>query len=280
MMPGGLAFTKMHGIGNDFVVLDRRDGRGDPLPAVIAAMADRHTGIGFDQLMVLTPPRTPGSIAGYRIYNTDGTPARQCGNGVRCLVAWLQRAGALDGGTVALDGPAGTVACRWLGDGRVRVDMGVPDFDPAQVPFVADGDADAHAVEAAGQTIAIGVVAMGNPHAVLVVDDVASADVAGLGPTLERHPRFPDRANVGFAAVTGAHAIDLRVYERGVGETRACGSGACAAAAVLIRRGRVSSPVDVRLPGGTLAIDWAGPGTPLAMTGATAFVFDGTYLHE
>lgn len=279
-MSGGLAFTKMHGIGNDFVVLDRRDGRGDPPPAVIAAMADRHTGIGFDQLMVLAPPRVPGSAAAYRIYNTDGTPARQCGNGVRCLVAWLERAAALAEHIVNLDGPAGTVACEWLGEGRVRVDMGVPDFDPAHIPFVADGDADIHAIDVAGRTFAVGVVSMGNPHVVLAVDDVASAPVAELGTLIEHHPRFPDRANVGFAAVTGAHAIDLRVHERGVGETRACGSGACAAVAVLIRRGMVATPVHVHLPGGTLLIDWAGPGTPLAMTGDTAFVFDGTYLHE
>ncbi len=279
-VPEGLAFTKMHGIGNDFVVLDCRDGRADPPPALIAAMADRHTGIGFDQLMVLTPPRTSGSIAGYRIYNTDGTPARQCGNGVRCLVAWLARSGALVADTLQLDGPAGSVACQWLGAGRVRVDMGVPDFEPSRVPFLADGDADTHAIEVAGRMLAIGVVSIGNPHAVLVVDDVTTADVAGLGRALERHPRFPDRANVGFAAVIGAHALALRVYERGVGETRACGSGACAAAAVLIRRGLVASPVDVRLPGGMLTIEWAGAGTPLAMTGATAFVFDGTFLHE
>lgn len=270
----------MHGIGNDFVVLDRRDGSPDPSPATIAAMADRHTGVGFDQLMVLAPPRTPAAVAAYRIYNTDGSSARQCGNGVRCLVAWLERAGALAGDAVALDGPAGTVRCHWLGGGRVAVDMGVPDFEPARVPFVAAADQDPHVLAVDGRRLEVGVVSMGNPHAVLEVGTVADAPVATIGPALERHPRFPDRVNVGFAAVAGPRAIDLRVHERGVGETRACGSGACAAAAVLIRRGRVASPLSVRLPGGTLTVEWPGPGAPLVLIGDTAFVFDGIYRHD
>lgn len=271
-----LRFSKMHGIGNDFVVLDRRVQPGLPAPDLVRAMADRHTGVGFDQLMVLGPPRTTRSLASYRILNADGSEARQCGNGLRCLVAWLHRENPLSG-PVQLDGPAGPVACEVLADGRIRAGMGVPGFAPAEVPFVADAEADAYELEIDGSPVSIGIASIGNPHAVLEVDDVAAAPVARLGPAIERHPRFPQRANVGFAQVLGARAIRLRVFERGVGETLACGSGACAAAAVLLRRGRVASPVAVTLPGGTLEIDWAGGTAPLSMAGPAAFVFEGTW---
>ncbi len=271
-----LRFSKMHGIGNDFVVLDRRAEPGPLDPALVRAIADRHTGVGFDQLLVLEPPRSAGSVASYRIYNGDGSEARQCGNGLRCLVAWLDREQPLQG-AVRLDGPAGPVACERLADGHVRADMGVPRFDPAAVPFVAEARADTYPIEVAGEVLSIGIASMGNPHAVLEVADVDAAPVARLGPALERHPRFPDRANVGFAQVVDRHAIRLRVFERGAGETRACGSGACAAAAVLIARGRVASPVAVTLPGGTLRIEWAGGEAPLWMAGPVAFVFEGTW---
>jgi diaminopimelate epimerase len=273
-----LRFTKMHGIGNDFVVLDRRAQPGPLDPALVRAIGDRHTGVGFDQLMVLEPPRSAGSVAAYRIYNVDGSEARQCGNGLRCLVAWLHRERPL-AGPVRLDGPAGPVRCEVLPDGRIRADMGVPRFEPAAVPFLADAEAeaDAHALDVAGEPVAIGIASMGNPHALLEVPDVDAAPVARLGPAIERHPRFPDRANVGFAQVMDCHAIRLRVHERGAGETLACGSGACAAAAILIRRGRVASPVAVTLPGGTLEIDWPGGDAPLWMVGPAAFVFEGTW---
>jgi diaminopimelate epimerase len=271
-----LRFSKMHGIGNDFVVLDRRADPGPLDPALVRAIADRHTGVGFDQLLALEPPRTPGSVAAYRIYNGDGSEARQCGNGLRCLVAWLHRERPL-AGAVRLDGPAGPVACEVLASGEVRADMGVPRFAPRDVPFLADAEADAYPLQAGGESVSVGIASMGNPHAVLEVPDVDAADVARLGPAIERHPRFPDRANVGFAQVVDRHAIRLRVFERGAGETRACGSGACAAAAVLLRRGRVASPLAVTLPGGTLRIDWAGGDAPLAMTGPATFVFEGTW---
>lgn len=271
-----LRFSKMHGIGNDFVVLDRRVQPGLPAHDLVRAMADRHTGVGFDQLMVLGPPRTTRSLASYRILNADGSEARQCGNGLRCLVAWLHRENPLSG-PVQLDGPAGPVACEVLADGRIRAGMGVPGFAPAEVPFVADAETDAYELDIDGSPVSIGIASLGNPHAVLEVDDVATAPVARLGPAIERHPRFPQRANVGFVQVLGARAIRLRVFERGVGETLACGSGACAAAAVLLRRGRVASPVAVTLPGGTLEIDWAGGTAPLSMAGPAAFVFEGTW---
>lgn len=271
-----LRFTKMHGIGNDFVVVDRR-GNAAPLdPALVRAIGDRHTGVGFDQLLTVEDARAPGSRASYGIYNSDGTTARQCGNGVRCIVAWLHRDAPIEG-AIRLDGPAGPVSCERLPDGRIRVDMGVPRFAPAELPFDAVGDADLHGLEIDGARVAIGIASMGNPHAVLEVDDVDLAPVAAWGPAIERHARFPDRANVGFAQVIDRHAIRLRVFERGVGETLACGSGACAAAAVLIRRGRVDAPLAVTLPGGTLEIAWAGEGQPLWMTGPAAFVFEGTW---
>jgi diaminopimelate epimerase len=258
-------------------VLDRRAQPGPLDAALVRAIGDRHTGVGFDQLMVLEPPRSPGSVAAYRIYNGDGSEARQCGNGLRCLVAWLHRERPLVG-PVRLDGPAGSVACEVLPDGRIRADMGVPRFAPSDVPFVADGEADTYTLDlGGGEQVSIGIASMGNPHALLEVADVDTAPVARIGPAIEGHPRFPDRANVGFAQVLGRHAIRLRVFERGAGETLACGSGACAAAAVLIRRGRVASPVAVTLPGGTLEIDWPGGDASLWMVGPAAFVFEGTW---
>jgi diaminopimelate epimerase len=271
-----LRFSKMHGIGNHFVVVDRRGQREPLAPGLVKAIADRHTGVGFDQLLTIEDPRERGSLAAYAIYNSDGSAARQCGNGVRCLVAWLHRDAPIRG-PVVLDGPAGPVSCERLPDGRIRVDMGVPRFTPSAVPFVVAAEADEYLLPVDGGQVRIGVASIGNPHAVLEVDAVDAAAVAQLGPLIERHPQFPDRANVGFAEVVDRHAIRLRVFERGVGETLACGSGACAAAAILIRRGRVASPLAVTLPGGTLLVEWAGVDTPLSMTGPAAFVFEGTW---
>lgn len=271
-----MRFSKMHGIGNDFVVVDRRGLSARLEPDLVQAIADRHTGVGFDQLLTVEDPRAPGSLAAYGIYNSDGSAARQCGNGVRCLVAWLHRDAPIRG-RVVLDGPVGPVACERLADGRIRVDMGVPQFAPETVPFVVAAAADDYPLSIVGGPLRIGVASMGNPHAVLEVDEVATAPIAQLGPLIERHRQFPDRANVGFAEVVDRHSIRLRVFERGVGETLACGSGACAAAAILIRRGRVASPLTVTLPGGTLIIEWAGADTPLSMTGPAAFVFEGTW---
>jgi diaminopimelate epimerase len=270
-------FSKMHGIGNDFVVIDRRRDALALDPALVARIADRHTGVGFDQLLTLDPATRADCHAAYRIFNADGSEARQCGNGVRCLVAWLARAGELGADAVRLEGPAGPVDCALLPDRRVRVAMGVPRFEPADLPFLAPPGQASYTLSCDGESIAFRIAAIGNPHVVLEVDDVATAPLGRLGPWLERHPAFPDRVNVGFAAVRGRHAIDLRVHERGAGETLACGSGASAAAAALVRAGRVASPVAVRLPGGMLDIDWAGDGQPLSMTGPAAFVFDANW---
>jgi diaminopimelate epimerase len=279
-MSKNIRFSKMHGIGNDFVIIDQRNNRSDLTPALVTAMANRHTGIGFDQLLTIEPPRHTECVATYRIYNADGSEAAQCGNGVRCIVSWLSRDGSAHNEKLKLDGPSGIIECHRLAGGRVRANMGIPVFDPQLVPFIAESDATSHTLEGDGITWNLGVVSMGNPHAVLTVPDVEQAPVNEWGRQIERHMRFPKRVNVGFAQRIDAHALRLRVFERGVGETRACGSGACAAVAVLTRSKQLISPVTVALPGGGLVIEWAGEGTPLWMTGPTAFVFDGVWPCE
>ena len=269
-----LRFTKMHGLGNDFVVLDARADSFD-LPAErVRAIADRRTGIGFDQLLVIESANDGSADFGYSIRNADGSSARQCGNGVRCIAAWLRRAGALDSATARLRGPAGVVEVRLLDNDRVSVDMGEPVFEPARIPIDAAREADAYPLDLGDKRIEVGAVSMGNPHALVEVREVDSASVDRLGPLITAHPRFPEGVNAGFAQVLARDAIRLRVHERGAGWTRACGSGACAAVAVLHRRGRVGDLVRVQLPGGELQIEWSGPGQPLWMTGPAQFVFD------
>ncbi|UXI70614.1 diaminopimelate epimerase [Tahibacter amnicola] len=267
----------MHGIGNDFVVIDCRDRPLGLDAAAIGRLGDRHFGVGFDQLLTIEPATDPRCAWRYGIYNADGSQARQCGNGARCVAAWLHRAGALGAGQTWLESPSGPVAAEILDDGNVRIDMGEPRFEPAQIPLDFPEVADSYAVEAAGATLSFGAVSMGNPHAVIEVPDVTEADVADWGPVLQNHPRFPRQCNVGFVHIVSPREIRLRVFERGVGETLACGSGACAAVAVLHRRGKIDHQVAVHLPGGELQISWAGPGHSVWMTGPAAFVFDGNY---
>ena len=273
-----LPFSKMHGIGNDFVVLDCRERPLALDAAAIARLGDRHTGVGFDQLLTVEPSRDPSCAFRYGIYNRDGSEAGQCGNGVRCVAAWLQRAGALTTGRLRLQSPSGAVAVEVLGDGRICVDMGVPEFAPARIPLREPAAAAVYRRRLGDASVEFGAVSMGNPHAVIEVTDSNAAPVQDWGPALERHADFPQRANVGFAQVLSPQEIRLRVWERGVGETRACGSGACAAVAVLASRGRVAPEVQVHLPGGTLELRWAGAGEPVWMTGPAAFVFEGNYL--
>ncbi|MGY0633901.1 diaminopimelate epimerase [Luteimonas sp. A478] len=273
-----MCFTKMHGAGNDFVVLDLRDGSPPPSPQLCRALAHRHTGVGCDQILTIEPARSPGAVAAYRIWNADGLPAGQCGNGARCVAAWLLRDGAAQPPTFLMDSPAGLHEVTALPDGRLQVVMGVPDFEPAAVPLAGfDSAEDAYRVQLDGTTVEFGAVSMGNPHAVIEVSDVDTVPVARLGPALQQSSSFPDSVNVGFVQVVDAATVRLRVYERGVGETLACGSGACAAAAVLMRRGRVGRRVAVQLPGGTLQIAWPGHGEPITMAGPAAFVFEGEW---
>jgi diaminopimelate epimerase len=273
-----LRFTKMHGLGNDFVVLDARRAP-PPGDARLRAMADRNTGIGFDQLLVIQAARNPDCVAAYSIRNADGSVAEQCGNGARCIGAWLHRAGAIAiGARVKLESPAGVIGMRLDDASTVSVEMNEPVFEPARIPFDAPAAANGHALDVDGEQVEIAAVSMGNPHAVLEVVDVHDPRVDDLGPRITVHPRFPRGANAGFVQVVDSHHIHLRVHERGAGWTLACGSGACAAVAALRRRGRVGDEVHVELPGGALTIAWKGPGHALWMTGPAAFVFDGEWL--
>ena len=267
-------FAKMHGAGNDFVVIDLR-GATATGPSRIAALGDRHTGIGFDQLLGIDAPADPDAVADYRIWNSDGSPARQCGNGARCIAAWLRREGIATGRRFRLGSPAGPVDVEVLDDGRHAVSMGRPQFAAANIPVGAAEADGAYAVDLPSGRVRFGAVSMGNPHAVIEVPSAADADVATLAPALQARDEFPDGVNVGFAQVVAPGRIRLRVFERGAGETLACGSGACAAVAVLVRQGRVSRRVAVELPGGTLDIHWPDDDAPVTMAGPATFVFDG-----
>ncbi len=276
-----LRFSKMHGLGNDFVVLDCRSAPFALDTAQIRALADRRTGVGFDQLLSVEPARDPTCAYYYGIWNTDGSPSGQCGNGVRCVAAWLHRAGALAlDEAVRLESPSGPVTVRLLTPHEVTVDMGEPVFAPARIPFAAAAEAGRYAIEVDGVALEIGAASMGNPHAVLMADELGGATPERLGPALSTHPRFAAGVNAGFVQRLGRDHIRLRVHERGAGWTQACGTGACAAMAVLRRRGEVDESVQVDLPGGALRIAWRGPGHTLWMTGPAAFAFEGTWLAD
>ncbi|HHM04211.1 MAG TPA: diaminopimelate epimerase [Gammaproteobacteria bacterium] len=270
-----LEFTKMHGLGNDFVVFNALHRPLRLNAAQLRLLADRHFGVGCDQVLVLEPAVDPAADFRYRIFNADGGEVEQCGNGLRCVAQYLRDEGLVPGDSLTLETRGGLVSPRFEADGQITVDMGRPEFAPARIPFRASGQANAYTVEVAGQRIELGAVAMGNPHAVLEVPSVADAPVAELGPLLEGHERFPARVNVGFMEVMDDAHIRLRVYERGVGETLACGTGASAAVAVGRRQGRLRERVAVDLPGGRLIIQWAGGDAPLLMTGPAVRVFEG-----
>ncbi len=265
-------FTKMHGAGNDFVVIDARQSEFSAEPETLTLIADRHRGVGCDQILVLSPAANPGSTASYHVYNADGGKAGQCGNGVRCLARYLKP--DTEAAELVLDGPNGPVSTRIEGN-DVAVDMGAPIFEPAAVPFEATEDSDRYSIEIESKTFEIGVVSFGNPHAVVGVEDVDTAAVDEIGIVLSRHSRFPAGANVGFMQVVSPNRIRLRVYERGVGETLACGTGACAAVAIGRRLGLLGDRVEVDLPGGRLVVS-SDPGT-FWLTGPAIRVFEGQY---
>lgn len=299
-------FHKMHGAGNDFVLLDLRDSRAVLDPGTAAHLADRRRGVGCDQVLVLRASASKGCLARYEVLNADGNPAQQCGNGVRCIGLYLDLRGELGMPPPApnsdrpatesparmngflLESPVGVVRLRRCGDGEFEVAMGEPRFSPREIPF-DDGHAKLsrephdggepsgrYRLELGGTTVSVAMASMGNPHAVTLVDDVGAAPVADLGPRISAHPAFAEGCNAGFAEVRDRQNIHLRVYERGSGETLACGSGACAAVAVLQREGRVGEAVNVFLPGGHLMIKWKGAGHELTMKGPAAHVFRGT----
>ncbi|MBV8145072.1 MAG: diaminopimelate epimerase [Gammaproteobacteria bacterium] len=268
-------FTKMHGVGNDFVVFDAPVPDALLSPQRLRALADRRTGIGFDQALLLEPPRAADSAAFYRIFNADGDEVEQCGNGARCIASLLQRRGHSRDARVTLESPAGLIHAQLARDGEVAVDLGVPDFDPRSLPFEAAAEADSYALELPGEGLEIGAVSIGNPHAVLTVASVESAPVARLGPLIEGHARFPRRVNVGFLEILSRSHVRVRVFERGAGETRSCGTGACAAVAVARRRGLLEASVRVQVRGGALQVNWAGVGEHIWLVGPAEISFQG-----
>ena len=266
-------FTKMHGLGNDFVVLDAV--RHDFVPSAAQArfLADRHFGVGCDQLLIVERPSHPDVDFRYRIFNSDGGEVEQCGNGARCFVRFVHEKGLTDKREIRVETKCGVIVPRLESDGMVTVDMGLPRFAAGEIPFVSDSDAVMQPLDLGSARIDISVVSMGNPHAVQVVRDVDTAPVAEQGPLIENHPRFPQRVNAGFMQIVDRHAIRLRVFERGAGETLACGTGACAAVVAGIRRGLLDSPVLVTTRGGDLQIGWS-DGQAVLMTGPAVTVFD------
>jgi diaminopimelate epimerase len=271
-----LRFTKMHGLGNDFVVLD---AIGAPLvlePAQLRFIADRHFGIGCDQILQVEAPRDAQTDFYYRIFNADGFEVEQCGNGARCFVRYVHDKGLTRKTEIRVGTAGGIIVPRLETDGQVTVDMGVPICEPSEVPFIAPARARTYALDLGARVVEVSVLSMGNPHAVQIVPDVDQAAVASDGPQIESHPRFPRRVNAGFMQVVDRRRIRLRVYERGAGETLACGTGACAAVVAGIMRDVLDpGPVDVETRGGKLIVAWAGEGHPVMMTGPAVSVFEG-----
>ena len=284
---GPIEFTKMHGLGNDFMVVDATRAPFALDASSIGALADRHTGVGFDQLLVVAPPSAPEVEFDYRIFNADGAEVEHCGNGARCFARFVHERGLTRSRVIPVRTAVGDIRLELLDDGRVTVLMGVPDFRPERVPFVPAPDrvgrdgldgrdgSPFHELEVGGERLELGVVALGNPHAVLVVDDVDAAPVGALGPLVESHAAFPRRVNAGFLQIVSPVRARLRVFERGVGETRACGSGACAAHAIGVRAGLLERRATIELPGGTLELSWPADGASIEMTGPCSTVFEG-----
>lgn len=270
-----LRFTKMHGLGNDFVVIDAVTQNVTVTESLVKKLADRRFGIGCDQVLVVEPPSRPSIDFKYRIFNQDGSEVEQCGNGARCFAKFVRDRKLTGKSTINVETNAGDIQLRVTPDYQVEVNMGKPILQPSDIPFTAPAMSNTYRLTALDKTWQIGAVSMGNPHAVLTVEDIATAPVDSLGAAIECHPQFPQRVNVGFMEVSNRHQIELRVFERGVGETLACGTGACAAVVSGCLRGLLDSPVTVNLPGGTLHIEWSGTEHPVIMTGPATTVFHG-----
>ena len=271
-----LAFTKMHGAGNDFVVIDGVTQAVNLNTNQLKRLADRHRGIGCDQILMVTPPDNPDADFRYHVFNADGSRAGQCGNGARCVGRFLREKRLTRQREILLQTNDDSLALSLTEDGRVFAGLGAPRFAPAEVPFQADETQDQYTLDVQGQSLPIGALSMGNPHAILMVDDCDAAPVSMLGPLLEAHTRFPERVNVGFMQVQSRSEVKLRVFERGVGETDACGSGACAAAVHGMKLGLLDEEVLVSLPGGKLSVSWPSMGDRVWLGGPTATVFNGT----
>jgi len=270
-----LRFAKMHRLGNDFMVIDMITQRGRLSPEQIRQLGDRYTGIGFDQLLLVETPRTPDVDFRYRIYNADGNEVEHCGNGARCFALFVHNQRLTGKRNIAVETAKGRIVLHMCDNDLVKVDMGEPILAPAEIPFTATVQATTYDLEQDGQNYTIGAVSMGNPHAVMLVDDVEQAPVNQLGSKLTKHPHFPRQANIGFMQIIDRKTVKLRVFERGVGETRACGTGACAAVVAGIQQGLLDAEVTTHLRGGDLKIEWAGPGQALYMTGPATHVYEG-----
>ena len=270
-----LIFTKMHGLGNDFVVLDATRVPIELTREQLRRIADRHFGIGCDQILQVEKPREPGTDFYYRIFNADGGEVEQCGNGARCFVRYVRGRGLTEKSEIRVGTMGGVIVPRLEADGQVSVDMGVPQFEPSRIPFQADRRALTYALEVGGKSVVISALSMGNPHAVQLVHDADRAPVQAQGAAIEAHPRFPQRVNAGYMQVVSRSHVKLRVFERGAGETLACGTGACAAVVAGIQRGLLDKRVTVTTRGGDLGISWEGDGKPVLMTGPAATVFEG-----
>lgn len=270
-----LSFTKMQGLGNDFVVIDAYSHPLVLTNAQIKQIADRHFGVGCDQLLVVEKSSNPSADFRYRIFNADGGEVEQCGNGARCFVRYVHDKGLTKKSQICVETASGIIYPKLENNGLVTVDMGAPRFEPAQIPFAADQQATTYPLEVGGETVRISAVSMGNPHAVQIVSDIETAPVATQGPLIETHGRFPQRVNAGFMQIVDTHHINLRVFERGAGETLACGTGACAAAVAGIQLEKLQSPVTVKMRGGELSISWEGKDSSVMMTGPAVSVFEG-----
>lgn len=270
-----IEFTKMHGLGNDFMVINQVTQNIQLNSDQIRRLADRHTGVGFDQLLMVSPPTSPDVDFKYRIFNADGSEVEQCGNGARCFARFVREKGLTHKDVIPVETNTGKIELRLEGVDRVTVNMGAPVFIPEQIPLQAEGRQSLYKFNVDSDIVELACVSMGNPHGVMQVSNVDTAAVEKLGPKLESHPRFPNKANIGFCEVVDRKNIRLRVFERGVGETQACGTGACAAAVVAIAANLVDNKVNVSLPGGSLQIEWQGENQPVFMTGPATTVYDG-----
>lgn len=270
-----MQFSKMHGLGNDFVVVDGVTQNVFFTPETIRRLANRHCGIGFDQLLIVEAPYDPELDFHYRIFNADGSEVSQCGNGARCFARFVTLKGLTNKKDISVSTQKGNMVLTVKDDNQIRVNMGEPIWEPAKIPFTANKFEKNYILRTDIQTVLCGAVSMGNPHCVVQVDDIQTANVEQLGPLLESHDRFPEHVNAGFMQIINKEHIKLRVYERGAGETQACGSGAGAAVAVGIMQGLLNNNVQVDLPGGSLMIEWNGVGHPLYMTGEATHIYDG-----
>ncbi|MDN6319436.1 MAG: diaminopimelate epimerase [Marinobacter sp.] len=270
-----LRFSKMHGLGNDFMVVDAISQPFRLRPDIVRELADRNVGVGFDQLLVVEPPGLPDVDFRYRIFNADGSEVEQCGNGARCFAKFVRDQRLTNKKNIRVQTARGVIELELLKNGMVVVNMGVPELNPPAIPFAAERRKQSYTVEVGSKTVELSAVSMGNPHAVIIVDNVDTAPVSDLGPHLENHPRFPSRANIGFLQILSRGHARLRVYERGTGETLACGSGACAAVVAGCLQGLLDNRVVLELRGGRLVIEWQGEGAPVMMEGPATSVFEG-----